>query len=132
MYPVPTLLEKNPLLPFDQFQPEIVAAPSSEPETKLQLFLQWLQVSSLSLSLPLFLNSLTQNGEKLKLQANGGELRGCSIKYCGPSKGFGIFSNENTCDNGNHFQELHLNLFSVLYLCASLSIWGRYRDGSPP
>ncbi|OAY64238.1 Ribulose-1,5 bisphosphate carboxylase/oxygenase large subunit N-methyltransferase, chloroplastic, partial [Ananas comosus] len=36
-------------------------------EAKLQLFLQW-------------------------LQANGGELRGSTIRHCGPSRGFGVFS----------------------------------------
>ncbi|ONK80403.1 uncharacterized protein A4U43_C01F17290 [Asparagus officinalis] len=50
-----------------------MANSNSEPQAKLQLFLQW-------------------------LQANGGDLRGCSIKYCGPNKGFGIFSNEKTPD----------------------------------
>ncbi|KAJ4806403.1 Histone-lysine N-methyltransferase setd3 [Rhynchospora pubera] len=41
----------------------------SEPETasKLQVFLQW-------------------------LQANGADLRGCTIRPCGPDKGYGVFS----------------------------------------
>ncbi|CAA6663369.1 unnamed protein product [Spirodela intermedia] len=39
----------------------------AEEDAKLDRFLQWLQV-------------------------NGGQLQGCSIKYCGPSKGYGIFS----------------------------------------
>ncbi|XP_043717294.1 uncharacterized protein LOC122665258 isoform X3 [Telopea speciosissima] len=42
-------------------------------ETKLELFLQW-------------------------LQANMVELRGCSIKYCGPNKGFGIFSSDDVVE----------------------------------
>uniref|UniRef100_A0A1D1XHJ1 Putative ribulose-1,5 bisphosphate carboxylase/oxygenase large subunit N-methyltransferase, chloroplastic n=1 Tax=Anthurium amnicola TaxID=1678845 RepID=A0A1D1XHJ1_9ARAE len=29
------------------------------------------------------------------LQANGGQLRGCTIKHCGPSKGFGVFSSSD-------------------------------------
>ncbi|KNA17607.1 hypothetical protein SOVF_078650 [Spinacia oleracea] len=45
----------------------------TEAETKLQLFLQWLQV-------------------------NGVELRGCNIKYCDSSKGFGLFSSINVPD----------------------------------
>ncbi|XP_074273062.1 uncharacterized protein LOC141596719 [Silene latifolia] len=46
---------------------------TTEEETKLQLFLQWLQV-------------------------NGVELRGCNIKYCDSSKGFGIFSDTHVSD----------------------------------
>ncbi|KAL1548716.1 hypothetical protein AAHA92_16914 [Salvia divinorum] len=42
-------------------------------ETKLELFLQWLNV-------------------------NGVELRGCKIKYCDSSKGFGIFSGNDAPD----------------------------------
>ncbi|KAG6431005.1 hypothetical protein SASPL_109080 [Salvia splendens] len=42
-------------------------------ETKLELFLQWLNV-------------------------NGAELRGCKIKYCNSSKGFGIFSSNDAPD----------------------------------
>ncbi|KAL8500146.1 hypothetical protein ACS0TY_019947 [Phlomoides rotata] len=45
-------------------------ATSSEQAKKLQLFLQWLQV-------------------------NGAELRGCEIKYCNESKGFGIYSSND-------------------------------------
>lgn len=44
-----------------------------EHETKLQLFLQWLQV-------------------------NGVELRGCKIKYCNSRKGFGLFSSNPSSD----------------------------------
>ncbi|XP_010278513.1 PREDICTED: uncharacterized protein LOC104612687 isoform X2 [Nelumbo nucifera] len=43
-------------------------------EAKLERFLQWLQVNRV-------------------------ELRGCKIKYCGPNKGFGIFSSKN--NNGD-------------------------------
>lgn len=47
---------------------------ATEEETnKLELFLQWLQV-------------------------NGVELRGCNIKYCDSSKGFGLFSTNNVPD----------------------------------
>ncbi|KAK6162441.1 hypothetical protein DH2020_002282 [Rehmannia glutinosa] len=42
-------------------------------EAKLELFLQWLKV-------------------------NGAELRGCKIKYCSSSKGFGIFSSNDVPD----------------------------------
>ncbi|KAG8391742.1 hypothetical protein BUALT_Bualt01G0218700 [Buddleja alternifolia] len=42
-------------------------------EAKLELFLQWLKV-------------------------NGAELRGCKIKYCDSSKGFGIFSSNDVPD----------------------------------
>ncbi|KAI3839323.1 hypothetical protein MKX03_031033 [Papaver bracteatum] len=31
------------------------------------------------------------------LQANKAELRGCKIKYCGPNKGFGLFSSSQNC-----------------------------------
>uniref|UniRef100_A0A803MQ21 SET domain-containing protein n=1 Tax=Chenopodium quinoa TaxID=63459 RepID=A0A803MQ21_CHEQI len=46
---------------------------NQEEEIKLELFLQWLQV-------------------------NGVELRGCNIKYCDSSKGFGLFSTTNVSD----------------------------------
>uniref|UniRef100_A0A803KZ26 SET domain-containing protein n=1 Tax=Chenopodium quinoa TaxID=63459 RepID=A0A803KZ26_CHEQI len=46
---------------------------SQEEEIKLQLFLLWLQV-------------------------NGVEFRGCNIKYCDSSKGFGLFSTTNVSD----------------------------------
>ncbi|KAL2892306.1 [Fructose-bisphosphate aldolase]-lysine N-methyltransferase chloroplastic [Bienertia sinuspersici] len=46
---------------------------ATEEETKLELFLQWLQV-------------------------NGVELRGCKIKYCDTNKGFGLFSTTNASD----------------------------------
>ncbi|XP_057780690.1 uncharacterized protein LOC130999206 isoform X2 [Salvia miltiorrhiza] len=42
-------------------------------EAKLELFLQWLKI-------------------------NGAELRGCRIKYCNSSKGFGIFSSNDVPD----------------------------------
>ncbi|KAL6569455.1 hypothetical protein OROMI_013969 [Orobanche minor] len=42
-------------------------------EAKLQIFLQWLEL-------------------------NGAELRGCRIKYCSSSKGFGIFSSNDVAD----------------------------------
>ncbi|PIN16232.1 N-methyltransferase [Handroanthus impetiginosus] len=42
-------------------------------EAKLELFLQWLKV-------------------------NGAELRGCKIKYCNSSKGFGIFASDDVPD----------------------------------
>ncbi|XP_047947699.1 uncharacterized protein LOC125193832 isoform X3 [Salvia hispanica] len=42
-------------------------------DTKLELFLQWLNV-------------------------NGADLRGCEIKYCNSSKGFGIFSSNDAPD----------------------------------
>ncbi|XP_020538444.1 uncharacterized protein LOC105643059 isoform X2 [Jatropha curcas] len=44
-----------------------------EEEAKLEGFLQW-------------------------LQANKVELRGCSIKFCGPDKGFGVFSSKDVSD----------------------------------
>lgn len=46
---------------------------ASEQEAKLELFLQWLQV-------------------------NGVELRGCKIKYCNSTKGFGLFFSNPTSD----------------------------------
>ncbi|WCJ26812.1 SET domain-containing protein [Euphorbia peplus] len=46
---------------------------AAEEEAKLQSFLLW-------------------------LQANKVELRGCNIKFCGPNKGFGIFSSNDTPD----------------------------------
>ncbi|CDP08898.1 unnamed protein product [Coffea canephora] len=46
---------------------------ASPEEPKLQYFLQWLQV-------------------------NGAQLRGCNIKYCDSTKGFGIFSADNVSD----------------------------------
>ncbi|PKI45384.1 hypothetical protein CRG98_034189 [Punica granatum] len=46
---------------------------ASSEEAKLELFLAW-------------------------LQANGAELRCCEIQYCGPNKGFGIFSSNNPPD----------------------------------
>ncbi|XP_071937200.1 ribosomal lysine N-methyltransferase set10 isoform X4 [Coffea arabica] len=46
---------------------------ASPEEPKLQYFLQWLQV-------------------------NGTQLRGCNIKYCDSTKGFGIFSADNVSD----------------------------------
>ncbi|KAL0928155.1 hypothetical protein M5K25_000022 [Dendrobium thyrsiflorum] len=47
-----------------------------ESEAKLQLFLQWLQV-------------------------NGVELRCCTIKSCGPNKGFGVFTSCAPSEDGN-------------------------------
>ncbi|KAL5166988.1 Ribulose-1,5 bisphosphate carboxylase/oxygenase large subunit N-methyltransferase, chloroplastic [Glycine soja] len=46
---------------------------ASPEEAKLETFMQW-------------------------LQANGVELRGCKIKWCGSKRGFGIFSDKDVCD----------------------------------
>ncbi|KAK8969225.1 hypothetical protein KSP40_PGU021085 [Platanthera guangdongensis] len=48
---------------------------AEESEAKLQLFLQW-------------------------LQTNGCQLRGCTIKSCGPNKGFGVFTSNFPSDDG--------------------------------
>ncbi|KAM7260984.1 hypothetical protein ACFE04_026459 [Oxalis oulophora] len=60
---------------------------SEEEEAKLERFLQWLQV-------------------------NGVELRGCQIKYCNESKGFGIFTSDhhNSSDGVLLVVPLHLAL----------------------
>ncbi|KAK6239929.1 hypothetical protein QUC31_005398 [Theobroma cacao] len=48
---------------------------ASPEEAQLDLFLQW-------------------------LQANGAQFRGCQIKYCDSNKGFGIYSSDNTHEDG--------------------------------
>ncbi|OMO78698.1 hypothetical protein CCACVL1_14200 [Corchorus capsularis] len=48
---------------------------ASPEEAKLELFLQWLQV-------------------------NGGQFRGCKIKYCDCEKGFGIYSSDDSPEDG--------------------------------
>ncbi|OMP00468.1 hypothetical protein COLO4_12633 [Corchorus olitorius] len=48
---------------------------ASPEEAKLELFLQWLQV-------------------------NGGQFRGCKIKYCDSAKGFGIYSSDDSPEDG--------------------------------
>lgn len=50
-----------------------MALETASEEAKLEFFLQWLKV-------------------------NGAELRGCKIKYCSSSKGFGIFSSNDVPD----------------------------------
>ncbi|XP_074567670.1 uncharacterized protein LOC141824307 [Curcuma longa] len=53
----------------------IASSGPQEQEAKLSYFLQW-------------------------LQANGGELRGCSIRYCGSEKGFGVYSTAGNNGDG--------------------------------
>ncbi|RWW21101.1 hypothetical protein GW17_00014758 [Ensete ventricosum] len=55
----------------------MAASDPRQQEAKLHCFLQW-------------------------LQANGAELRGCSIRYCGPDKGFGVFTTTGNNGDGNH------------------------------
>nr|AKM76811.1 SET domain-containing protein [Hypseocharis bilobata] len=56
---------------------------ASSEEARLERFLQWLQV-------------------------NGAELRGCKIKYCDSSKGFGIYSSNDASDGVLLVVPLHL------------------------
>ncbi|PKA52773.1 [Fructose-bisphosphate aldolase]-lysine N-methyltransferase, chloroplastic [Apostasia shenzhenica] len=50
-------------------------ASAQQDEANLQPFLQW-------------------------LEANGGQLRGCTIKSCGPNKGFGVFTSTSSSNDG--------------------------------
>ena len=70
-------------------------AAAAADEAKLESFLQWLQVAPSPfpslLQLLCSQNPKFLNPDPLHPQANGADLRGCTIRACGAGKGFGVF-----------------------------------------